>query len=225
MNGQEDGRAGATSGGDGLSDTQRERIRADEVRADEERRYRESVRRDIRREGRGDSMWDRIVAVLKLEPAIFEAVAADTSATWQAVGVFALATVVGSLLTAFVIPVFGVLLIPLIVVSAFIGVLVHTLVVRLLSMLFADSLPPYSAWLRAMLYTVPPTAFNVIPMVGWFVSPVYVFVLQVVAIRQVARISTGKALVVLLLPWAVLGLLVALFGMALVVALLGEATS
>ena len=70
-----------------LTEQERERIRREELRSFQERRYHEEVRRELR----GAALWDRMLRVLKLESGVFAEIASDAQATRQAVIVIALA--------------------------------------------------------------------------------------------------------------------------------------
>ena len=69
-----------------LSDAEKERIRSEEQHASEEQRYRQQVRQELR----GTSVWERTLAMLKVEPGISEEIASDPGATKQALVVFAM---------------------------------------------------------------------------------------------------------------------------------------
>ena len=139
--------------------------------------------------------WNRVVAMLKLEPGIAEEIGRDPESTKQGLAVAAVANAVASLLALPLLPI----VVPLAVGMTAIAAKAYSLI----ALLFTDEVPPYSHWLRAMLFASAPGAFGIVPFVGTFVGGVYSVVLQIVAIRDLARISTGTAIVV----WVILVLI------------------
>ena len=139
--------------------------------------------------------WNRVVAMLKLEPGIVEEIGRDPESTKQGLAVAAVANAVASLLALPLLPI----VVPLAVGMTAIAAKAYSLI----ALLFTDEVPPYSHWLRAMLFASAPGAFGIVPFVGTFVGGVYSVVLQIVAIRDLARISTGTAIVV----WGILVLI------------------
>ena len=73
----------------------------------------------------------------------------------------------------------------------------------------------YEATLKAVSYAASASLFMVFPFVGWPLSVVWRVVLLVIGLREVHRISTGRALLALLLPFFIVT------GLMLAVALLG----
>ena len=187
----------ATESDSVLSDAEKERIRSEEQHASEELRYRQQLRQELR----GTSVWERTLAMLKVEPGISEEIASDPGATKQALVVFAIAQTLAG----------GVLLIPvclLLLPFSLAGAAIMILLASLVSRLFATDVPPYSHWFRALLYSTSPNALGVIPFIGGAIGIVYSIVLQIVVIRDLPRISTGQAvatwLIAILLPLAAL---------------------
>ena len=134
--------------------------------------------------------------MLKLEPGISEEIAADPNGTRQGLIVFVVGNAAASIW-----------LLPIILITVPIGLLVTAIyagLLCLLSRLFSNDVPPYPNWFRTLLFTSAPSALGIIPFIGGVVGGIYVLVLQVVAIRDLARITTGAAvvvwLVVVLLP-------------------------
>lgn len=203
----------ANAGDTPLSDEERERIRAEELRAFQERSYRKEVRREIR----GASFWDRLLRVLRLEPGVFEEIAADERATLQAVGVLALASAVSSLLGLLLLNPLALLAVP----SALVGNAIAAGIVFLVMRAFAAKPPDYLPLFRVLGFAFAPNALGLIPCLGTFAGFVYAVVLSVVAIRELGRLSTGEAVIVYVLsvviPFFVIGFLIlALVGMSLV---------
>lgn len=136
--------------------------------------------------------WTRVLAMLKLEPGIAEEIGRDPESTKQGLAVAAVANAVASILALPLLP----FLVPLAIGMTAIAAKAYSLI----ALLFTDDVPPYSHWLRAMLFASAPGALGIVPFVGTFVGGVYSVVLQIVAIRDLARISTGTAIVV----WVIL---------------------
>ena len=207
-----------TSPSSSLRDEEKERIREEERRAAEEHRFRESVRRDVRRENPARSAWGRVQRVLRLEPGAFAEIGSDPVATSQGLLVFAIATCVGSLLL-------GPLLLLAIPVS-FVGCAIAAGLLCLAARLFSTQVPEYVQWLRAMWFASVPGALGIVPLIGGLVGGIYTVVLQVVATRDLARISTGAAivswLIAIMLPALVLVTVVVAFVGSLVTIALGE---
>ena len=201
--------AEATAGSTPLSEEERERIRAEELRAFQERSYRKEVRRELR----GVSLWDRLLRVLKLEPGVSEEIATDANATLQAVVVLSLASVVAALL---VLGPVALLAIPF----ALVGNAIAAGIVFLVMRAFAAKPPDYMSLFRVLGFAFAPNALGLIPFLGSLAGFVYSAVLSVVAIRDLGRLSTGEAVIVyalsVVIPFFVLGsLIVALVGISL----------
>ena len=164
--------------------------------------------------------WNRVVAMLKLEPGIAEEIGKDPESTKQGLAVAAVANGVASLLALPLLP----FVVPLAIGMTAIAAKAYSVI----ALLFTDDVPPYSHWLRAMLFASAPGALGIVPFVGTFVGGVYSIVLQIVAIRELARVPTGTAIVVwviLLLIGVVLVAVVALlFATTLIAPLLNLIT-
>lgn len=177
--------------GNALNEAEKERIRSEEIHSAEERRYREDVRREIRREARGSATWARVVAMMQLEPGISDEIASDPNSTNQGLLVVAVANAVAYLL-----------LLPIVLVTipvSIVFIAINAGLYSLLSRLFASEVPEYSHWFRALLYASAPSALGIVPIIGSLVGGIYMVVLNVVVIRDLARITTGAAIVVWLI--------------------------
>ena len=165
--------------------------------------------------------WRRVLAMLRLEPGISVEIASDPNSTMQGLIVFALAFAIASILYW---PL-ALITLPGTVTSLAIKAGLFCLFSRLftgevpLTRLFADEVRPYPQWLRVMFFASAPMALGVIPFIGAIVPSIYSAVLQVVAIRDLARIGPGAAVVV----WFIGTILPSLLLSAVYLAL-GEAT-
>ena len=197
--------AGQGNSGPSLSDQDKQRIREEEYRSREEIQYRSEVRGQMY----GSSAWERAKAVLGLKPGVFNEIASDeASGTRQALFVFAIATAVGYLFATAVGYLFATavgnlswtVLIPVVIVGAFIIAFIIRLgaaaLYQLVARLFAKQVPPFRQWFRAILFASTPSAIAIIPLVGKVASVVYITVLEIVAIRDLAQVSTGTAAIV-----------------------------
>lgn len=138
----------------------------------------------------GRSVWVRLQDALTLKAAVFKEIGADPKGVTQGFVVATVAAAAGGILTG---PLLAVTIpLQLTLAAAFAGVF------SLAARLFSQRVPPYSAWLSAALFATAPSALGVIPMVGLFAAGVYTMILEVVAIRGLAGVSAGSALVVFL---------------------------
>jgi len=181
--------------GNVLNEAEKERIRSEEIHSAEEQRYREDVRREVGREARGRTTWARVVAMLKLESGVSDEIASDPNSTKQGFVVLAVANAAACLLF---LP-FVLVAIPLSILFIAVSAGLYCLISRL----FAHEVPPYRYWFRALLFTTAPSAMGIVPILGSLVGPIYGVVLNVVVIRDLARITTGAAIIV----WLIGGLL------------------
>lgn len=136
------------------------------------------------------SVWARLRDALTLKAPVFREVGADPNGVTQGFVIAAVAAAVSGISTGPLL----VLTIPLQLTLAAALAGVFSLLARLCS----QRVPPYSAWLSAALFATAPSALGIIPLVGPFAGGAYTLTLEVVAIRGLARVSAGLALVVLL---------------------------
>lgn len=158
----------------------------------------------------GAPAWGRARRVLRCDKGAFAEIAAARNGVSQGFVVAIVAGVVGDLWSG---PVM-LLSIPLRLITA----IVVAACCRLLSGFAVREAQP-KALLGVMLYTAAPAALGIVPIVGWFAGIGYTIVLRVAAIREVAGVTTGAAIAIVLLAsavaaalfaglWAVLGLAV-----------------
>ncbi len=100
------------------------------------------------------------------------------------------------------------------------GVLIAwTLILHLFVLILAPERRGPGATARVLCYSVGPSIFTLVPIVGTLVGAVWGIVLQVVGIRTAHRTTTGRAALVVILPTVLLGitlffLMVAALGLA-----------
>ena len=129
--------------------------------------------------------------MLKLEPGISDEIASDPNSTKQGLVVLAVANAAPFLL-----------LLPIVLVTIPISIIfiaINAGLYCLFSRLFASEVPAYSNWFRALLFATTPSALGIVPFIGTLVGGIYVVVLNVIVIRDLARITTGAAIVVWLI--------------------------
>jgi len=72
----------------------------------------------------------------------------------------------------------------------------------------------FEATFRAICYSCSASLFYIVPIIGSFVGGIYIFILAILGVREGHEISTGKAVLAVLLPLIVvfgLGILLAIF--------------
>jgi hypothetical protein len=72
----------------------------------------------------------------------------------------------------------------------------------------------FEATFRAISYSYGAALFYIVPIIGGFVGGIYLFILAILGVREGHEISTGKAVLAVLLPLivvSVLGILFAIF--------------
>ncbi len=146
------------------------------------------------------SFTERMVGAARIDPAIYNEVEHDTTATRQAAGV---AGMIGG------------------VVSALLGWLLWSGITYLIGDKLLGGTATWGELLRAIGFAQAPGVLYilaVVPFLGWVVRPVvgiWVLVCGIVAIREALDFSTGKAILTAVLGWiAVMLLAVLLVGPA-----------
>ncbi len=135
----------------------------------------------------------RVGRVFSFDTSVYEEVAA-APVTGQAVVIIAVASLLsGSLLTL----VFFLLVVP----GALFFVAVHAFLVMIVARLFGGRAASFGEWYRALGFAQAPLVLGIVPLLGFFVAPLYCVAAQVGAISRVARMSVGMAIVTLLLAW------------------------
>ncbi len=115
-----------------------------------------------------------------------------------------------SVATYSVVLTFAVISIPfMIALSIFIG----SGITHLCLMMVRGNRKGFEATFRAACYSYSASLFCIVPMIGNFVGGIYFFILAILGVREGHDISTGKAVLAVLLPFiviAVLGILLAI---------------
>ncbi|MGC8906633.1 MAG: YIP1 family protein [Desulfomonilaceae bacterium] len=105
------------------------------------------------------------------------------------------------------------MLMPLLV---WLGVMLWAVVLHGAIILFGAKKNPFEATLRITSYASSPDILNVIPTVGWVIAAVWKIVLVIIGVREVHRVSTGRAALAVLFPvLLVWGLLFTIFLVAM----------
>ncbi len=170
--------------------------------------------------GAGSGFGARLGRVFSFDGSVYEEVAA-APATGQAIVVIAVAAMLSGGLVTLVLFFF-------VVPGALFFLAAHALLVMLATRLFGGRSAAFVEWYRALGFAQAPLVIGLVPVVGWFVAPVYGVAAQVTAVSRVARLSVGMAFLALLLAWLPFlfaGMLVALVGGVALLGLLGLASA
>ena len=100
----------------------------------------------------------------------------------------------------------------------FVLLVIRTGLVKLLLGLVERDVPPFGSWFVALAFAGTPAALGAIPMVGEWAARIYSMPLEIVAIRDLAQISTKRAVLYWLGSYLLLMALVFITILFLVVA-------
>lgn len=159
-----------------------------------------------------DSIVDRVKRIVTLDVSAYTEVAEDEAATGPAFLVAMATALLSGLGTAFTTDGFGIgSALGAALIGAPIGLLIGSGIFFLIGKLFGGQ-GEYIGLLRAFGHASAPQALGIIPVIGSFVGGIWSIVCFVIAVREIHKISTGLAVVVVLIPAVVLvGLLFLLF--------------
>lgn len=170
------------------------------------------------------SFTDRIVGVLRLEPAAFEDVEHDTEATMQAAAVVAVASILSGIGAAQN----G--------LNGLIGGVISSLVVWAIYALFVyivgtmilkgpDTSADFGQILRPLGFSFAPYAFavlGIIPAIGGllaFLAGIWSVIASVIAVRESLEVTTGRAVAIVIVAFIamviVLALIVSVLGIGI----------
>lgn len=173
------------------------------------------------------AFWDRLLGALRCEPGAFEKIAEDPGATRQALSVVVVALLAATAGQAAVIDWNSWRALPMLLlfaITAFAAWPIGAAICSVMSRWFAADAPRFSFWLRAVGFVQAPLALGVIPIAGSLVAWAYCLVLQVVAVKRLAQVSTGIAVFVGLVAFLGPGLFAALVS-AFVISMMALANS
>ena len=94
------------------------------------------------------------------------------------------------------------------------SILIGSGVTHLCLMIVGGNRKGFEATFRAISYSYGAALFYIVPIIGGFVGGIYLFILAILGVREGHEISTGKAVLAVLLPLivvSVLGILFAIF--------------
>jgi len=83
----------------------------------------------------------------------------------------------------------------------------------------------FEATFRAISYSYCAQLFSIIPLIGSFIGGIYFFVLAIIGVREGHNISTGKAVLAVLLPLIIfvgLVILITVFFISFIIGSLGS---
>ena len=93
------------------------------------------------------------------------------------------------------------------------SIIIGSGVTHLCLMIVGGNRRGFEATFRAISYSHSALLFHIVPIVGTFVGGIYLFILAILGVREGHEISTGKAVLAVLLPFIVvtgLGILLAI---------------
>lgn len=161
-------------------------------------------------------MVERILGALRLDAPTYQEIDRDEGLTGEAFAVAAIVGAVGGLLGwligegSFVSLIGG-------AIGAVIGLVIGAGILLLVGKLFGGQ-ADYLGLLRTLAYASVPGALSGIPFIG-FIASLYAFVCAVVAVRESHAVGTGVAVVIVLIPAAIIiGIVIVfaiLFGLAI----------
>jgi len=159
-----------------------------------------------------DNIVDRVKRIVTLDVSAYTEVAEDEEATGPAFLVAMAAALLSSIGTAFTTDGFGIgSALGAALIGAPIGLLIGTGIFFLIGKLFGGQ-GEYMGLLRGFGHAAAPQALGIIPVIGSFVGGIWSLVCAVIAVREIHKLSTGLAVVVVLIPAVILfGLLFLLF--------------
>jgi hypothetical protein len=93
-----------------------------------------------------------------------------------------------------------------------IGLFVQSGILHTLLTIFSENRFGFSATFKVVAYSQSAAIWTVIPIVGWLISFFWQFVVTVVGLREMQRISTAKAVLACILPLLLFGAVLATLG-------------
>jgi hypothetical protein len=165
----------------------------------------------------GPDTLDRVRRAVTLDATLYQEADQDESLTGEAILVAAVSGAVAGLL-AWLIGNSGFFAFLSFALGAIVGLFIAAGILLLVGKLFGGQ-AEYQGLLRAMAYATAPNALSGIPFVGLLFS-LWAFVCAVVAVRESHAVSTGIAVVILLIPAALLFMLALVLAFVAGVALL-----
>jgi hypothetical protein len=93
-----------------------------------------------------------------------------------------------------------------------IRIFIGSAIIHLCLMIVGGNNSRYKTTFRAISYSNSAYLFGIIPFIGLIIGGIYTFILTIIGVREGHRISTGKAILAVILPVIVLfGLIFAVF--------------
>jgi hypothetical protein len=166
-------------------------------------------------EGIFDNIVDRAIRAAKLDVQLYEEVEANQNLTSQAVAVVVIAAIasgIGSALGAIIMGrgiggFFGSLILS--PITTMIGYLIWAALTYFIGTKLFEGTADYGEMLRAIGYSYAPQVLSLvsfIPCLGWIISlvgSIWSLVAGVIAVRQALDIDTTKAIITVVIGWAV----------------------
>jgi hypothetical protein len=105
------------------------------------------------------------------------------------------------------------------------SILIGSGVTHLCLMIVGGNRKGFEATFRAISYSYCAQLFNIIPFIGSFIGGIYFLILAILGVREGHNISTGKAVLAVLLPIIILvglGILITVFFISFFIGSLGS---
>jgi hypothetical protein len=81
-----------------------------------------------------------------------------------------------------------------------IAIFIGSAIIHLCLMIVRGNNNGYKTTFRAISYSYSGYLFGIIPFIGFLIGNIYVFILTIIGVREGHKISTGKAVLAVLLP-------------------------
>ena len=150
--------------------------------------------------------FKRIERVVKFDKGIFKEIRDDKNAMPGAVVVLLLASIIGSIWS--ILASFGLALIGVVIFTP-IGWFIGTGILHIIAKLFGGK-STFEGYLKVTAYAEAPTALGVIPLIGTFVGGIWSLIILIAATRDAHELSTGKAVLVVLIPAIIVAIIIIL---------------
>jgi len=170
-----------------------------------------------------ETMINRVVRAVKLDPTLYREVSKDGTKTTEAMIVVAIAVLIGGL-GPIIGPghfrIGGWILMAILAPTLFLAI--GTGVLWLVGKLFSGK-AEFIEMFRPLGYAYAPYALGIIPFIGGIVGGIWSIVCAVIAVRESEEVSTGASVAIVLIPAAVLFILMLIAGTVIGLTMLGLA--
>ena len=148
--------------------------------------------------------FERIKKVVKLEPSVYKEIAKDKNAMLQAVIVLYAASLISALWE--IMRTRGDTLLWIVIFTP-IGWVIGTGILHIIAKILGGK-ASFEEYLKVTGYSEAPSALGIVPVLGTFVGGIWSLACLYVATKEVHSLSSGKALIAILVPLVLLLLFV-----------------